>query len=373
MTIFNECSSCYSGCKIKALRAKTNTYIKTPVRGEEPVFVVTGRKEDVSSAKREILSAAEHFSQIRAQRKNNPGSVGPAPNAHLPGHITIQVRVPYRVVGLVVGPKGATIKRIQQQTNTYIITPSRDKDPVFEVTGLSDDVEIARKEIEAHIAIRTGGIIDSTTGSVGTPDEGTSDFSNSPLLSSLDNPFSLSSGTNNMNTYKSDPFSAFSNFVSVNGNVICSQSSASNSLLPNSPIDIFNNAANPGKYTDIYSIFSSKNVPFSNVKGSKSGKDNCQLDSYDIDEGIGDSPTFEMLTGNNLNGIVWTEVKNSLQRSNQCHYLLNNGISSHMAIGNADNALDCHRRSSSLESNIHSDSSVASCVSTSAPTIVSII
>jgi hypothetical protein len=30
-------------------------------------------------------------------------------------------------VGLVVGPKGATIKRIQQQTHTYIVTPSRDK------------------------------------------------------------------------------------------------------------------------------------------------------------------------------------------------------------------------------------------------------
>lgn len=49
--------------------------------------------------------------------------------------ITLQVRVPYRVVGLVVGPKGATIKRIQQQTHTYIVTPSRDKEPVFEVTG----------------------------------------------------------------------------------------------------------------------------------------------------------------------------------------------------------------------------------------------
>ncbi|XP_032579982.1 RNA-binding protein MEX3D isoform X3 [Drosophila sechellia] len=57
------------GCKIKALRAKTNTYIKTPVRGEEPVFVVTGRKEDVNKAKREILSAADHFSLIRASRK----------------------------------------------------------------------------------------------------------------------------------------------------------------------------------------------------------------------------------------------------------------------------------------------------------------
>ncbi|KAF5906190.1 RNA-binding protein MEX3B-like, partial [Clarias magur] len=123
------------GCKIKALRAKTNTYIKTPVRGEEPVFVVTGRREDVAMARREIISAAEHFSMIRASRNKNSsmngsGSVPGPPN--LPGQTTIQVRVPYRVVGLVVGPKGATIKRIQQQTHTYIVTPSRDKEPVFE-------------------------------------------------------------------------------------------------------------------------------------------------------------------------------------------------------------------------------------------------
>ncbi|GFU00951.1 RNA-binding E3 ubiquitin-protein ligase MEX3C [Nephila pilipes] len=151
------------GCKIKALRAKTNTYIKTPVRGEEPVFVVTGRKEDVNAAKREILSAAEHFSQIRAQRKNNlNGILIPGPNSNIPGQTTIQVRVPYRVVGLVVGPKGATIKRIQQTTNTYIVTPSREKEPIFDVTGLPENVESARKEIEAHIAMRTGGSVDDT-------------------------------------------------------------------------------------------------------------------------------------------------------------------------------------------------------------------
>ncbi|KAJ6655146.1 hypothetical protein lerEdw1_005623 [Lerista edwardsae] len=149
------------GCKIKALRAKTNTYIKTPVRGEEPVFIVTGRKEDVEMAKREILSAAEHFSMIRATRnKINAvtGSVLGPPN--LPGQTTIQVRVPYRVVGLVVGPKGATIKRIQQQTHTYIVTPSRDKEPVFEVTGMPENVDRAREEIEAHITMRTGSFID---------------------------------------------------------------------------------------------------------------------------------------------------------------------------------------------------------------------
>lgn len=152
------------GCKIKALRAKTNTYIKTPVRGEEPVFVVTGRREDVAMARREIISAAEHFSMIRASRNKNTslnGSGTPIPGPpNLPGQTTIQVRVPYRVVGLVVGPKGATIKRIQQQTHTYIVTPSRDKEPVFEVTGMPENVDRAREEIEAHIAMRTGGLIE---------------------------------------------------------------------------------------------------------------------------------------------------------------------------------------------------------------------
>ncbi|NWX09293.1 MEX3D protein, partial [Caloenas nicobarica] len=152
------------GCKIKALRAKTNTYIKTPVRGEEPIFIVTGRKEDVEMAKREILSAAEHFSMIRATRNKVNGLTGAMQGPpNLPGQTTIQVRVPYRVVGLVVGPKGATIKRIQQQTHTYIVTPSRDKEPVFEVTGMPENVDRAREEIEAHITMRTGSFIDVNT------------------------------------------------------------------------------------------------------------------------------------------------------------------------------------------------------------------
>ena len=92
----------YLGCKIKALRAKTNTYIKTPVRGEEPVFVVTGRKEDVAAAKREILSAAEHFSQIRASRRSGlvgqcgiVGTTGLVPPPPVPGQVTIQVCTPF--------------------------------------------------------------------------------------------------------------------------------------------------------------------------------------------------------------------------------------------------------------------------------------
>ncbi|NXH17336.1 MEX3C ligase, partial [Bucco capensis] len=150
------------GCKIKALRAKTNTYIKTPMRGQDPIFVVTGRQEDVLIAKREILSAADHFSLIRASRNKNASNFPcyPCSSLNLPGQTTVQVRVPYRVVGLVVGPKGATIKRIQQQTHTYIVTPSRDKEPVFEVTGMPENVDKAREEIEMHIAMRTGNYIE---------------------------------------------------------------------------------------------------------------------------------------------------------------------------------------------------------------------
>lgn len=80
------------------------------------------------------------------------------PSPSTPGQVTIQVEVPYRVVGLVVGLKGATIKRIQQQTHTYIVTPSRDKEPVFEVMGTPECVEKAKIEIESHIAMRTGHI-----------------------------------------------------------------------------------------------------------------------------------------------------------------------------------------------------------------------
>lgn len=164
------------GCKIKALRNKTNTYIKTPVRGEEPVFVVTGRQQDVDAARREIVSAAEHFTQIRASRRHHnkltsttrrrspsPGAARPAANQRPPTRsttasasptTTLGVRVPISMVGLVVGPKGATIKRIQADTGTYIVTPGRDRDPVFEVIGSPDAVEKARQHIDAYIETR---------------------------------------------------------------------------------------------------------------------------------------------------------------------------------------------------------------------------
>ncbi|XP_049288184.1 homeobox protein Wariai-like isoform X2 [Anopheles funestus] len=147
------------GCKIKALRAKTNTFIKTPIRGEEPIFVITGTKEDVTRAKQEILSAADHFSTLRSSKKQAIALLAESRNMlgySMPDEITIQIRVPQKVVGLVVGPKGATIKNIQLKTNTYIITPKRNQESVFEITGLPTNVHTARQLIEEHIATRAG-------------------------------------------------------------------------------------------------------------------------------------------------------------------------------------------------------------------------
>lgn len=110
------------------------------------------------------MQAAEHFTQIRAARRSSaPNSPPRSPTSMIQDEkkITVMVRVPYRVVGLVVGPKGSTIKRIQQATSTYIVTPSREKEPCFEVKGTPENVERARKEIESYITLRTGGSFDN--------------------------------------------------------------------------------------------------------------------------------------------------------------------------------------------------------------------
>ncbi len=145
------------GCKIKALRAKTNTYIQNSSAGRGAGLCCDRQARGCShgSEGNNLSSRALlHDPSLTEQKQQlNGNATAPGP-PNLPGQTTIQVRVPYRVVGLVVGPKGATIKRIQQQTHTYIVTPSRDKEPVFEVTGMPENVDRAREEIEAHISMR---------------------------------------------------------------------------------------------------------------------------------------------------------------------------------------------------------------------------
>lgn len=145
------------GCKIKDLRARTNTYIKTPMRTQSPVFVVTGKEEAVLLVMEEIQHAAEHFTHIRASRNHHKagGGLDVSKTMSREGDVMIQVTVPYRVVGLVVGLKGQTIKAIQQETDTFIVTPNRDKAPIFEIRGQPENVERAKMMILRHIETRT--------------------------------------------------------------------------------------------------------------------------------------------------------------------------------------------------------------------------
>ena len=272
------------------------------------MFVVTGRKEDVHAAKREILSAAEHFSQIRATRRNNSvsstGSSGggggvtglpapPSPTA--PGQVTIQVRVPYRVVGLVVGPKGATIKRIQQQTHTYIVTPSRDKEPVFEVTGLPENVEKAREEIESHIAMRTGGLVD---GNLPAPSPGTETHDNDFHSNGVDSGFHDISTDLVGSIYK--PPSSNSAFTSYTSNSVLN---SNNHLLSQHHDNIFkfptaitNGVNNANKITEYTTT--------TNLNGFTNGFNHYNI--YENDEGIA-SPTFET-TSTISTSQLWPEL-----------------------------------------------------------------
>lgn len=280
--------------------------------------MVTGRKEDVSKAKREILSAAEHFSLIRASRKPplsgvTGGKGTPAPPANVPGQITIQVRVPYRVVGLVVGPKGATIKHIQQQTHTYIVTPSRDKEPVFEVTGMPDNVQSARRQIEAHIALRTGNAANAinSLNSGLLNDLSSSNSGLSSLLNSEDTPEILAS------LYKNGLGSLFGYLDGTNQQEL--YNNATNGISQESLLQLQQQSGMT--FTAASTVRNGKNdIGVVNMLPSSAGSSTCSSNSstsstssksaimtlpeliniwkrndttpVDIDEGLGDSPNI---------------------------------------------------------------------------------
>ena len=56
--------------KIKEVRRQTSTYIKSPRRGEEPVFYVCGPRKSVEVAKEWIMNEANNFKQSRLLNKN---------------------------------------------------------------------------------------------------------------------------------------------------------------------------------------------------------------------------------------------------------------------------------------------------------------
>ena len=91
--MLNSASRYGAGCKIKQLRTRTNTYIKTPVRGEEPKFVITGRKEDVDEAKKTILAMGDELTRVRERRAMMQAAQAAAlGGVSVPGQVTLRVR-----------------------------------------------------------------------------------------------------------------------------------------------------------------------------------------------------------------------------------------------------------------------------------------
>lgn len=236
------------------------------------------------------------------------------PPTNVPGQITIQVRVPYRVVGLVVGPKGATIKHIQQQTHTYIVTPSRDKEPVFEVTGLPDNVQSARRQIEAHIALRTGNAATAINGlnSGLLNDLSSSNSGLSSLLNSEDTPEILASlyknglgslfgyldGTNQQELFNNatvcgsamngkNDISIVNMLPSSAGSSTCSSNSSTSSS-SSSSIHVCLDPLHP-LFQHTTSSQTSKNAMMTLPELINIWKRN-DVTPADIDEGLGDSP-----------------------------------------------------------------------------------
>jgi len=126
------------GSKIKFLRTETGTCIKTPYRGDDPVFVVTGHPDNVRMAVAAIEKASNHFTRLMESRSNTCAV----------GEVTVLVEVPQQYVGVVVGRNGSVIIKIKEQTNTRINTPKGDAaNPSFEVTGTRVNVEAAKEAI----------------------------------------------------------------------------------------------------------------------------------------------------------------------------------------------------------------------------------
>ena len=151
------------GWRIMPLRAKAR--IMAPARGERPIFIISGRPEDVEEVKRELIIAANRITASLAFRKKTAMILQSQSPAEEP--IIIDVPVPRRAVGLVVGLKGTMIKSIQELTNTFIVTPPKHlKKQCFIVSGKPEDVERARRKIDCCVAMRReGSALDSDSDS----------------------------------------------------------------------------------------------------------------------------------------------------------------------------------------------------------------
>lgn len=138
------------GSKIRQIRQDTNTFIQTPVNGEEPIFVISGKQSNVILAKAKLEEAAKEFDfnifvEACTYRDGDK--------------IRFNLFLPSRFIGLVVGKKGTIIKRIMELTETTIVTPKVNTLNGFKIHGRPNQIRQAIDMIKEHILLTTNNMV----------------------------------------------------------------------------------------------------------------------------------------------------------------------------------------------------------------------
>lgn len=139
------------GSKIRQIRQETGTFIQTPVNGEEPIFVITGDKDNVLLAKNKLEEAANEFDfNIFVEACTYKDG----------DRIRNNLFLPARYIGLVVGKKGSIIKRIMDMSGTTIVTPKVNTLNGFKIHGTTGQIRIAIDMIKDHILTTSNVMIE---------------------------------------------------------------------------------------------------------------------------------------------------------------------------------------------------------------------
>ena len=106
-------------------------YIKIPIIYDLPIFLISGRPEDVAAAKFELEADAYQITQYRA--KVRPHET-----------VTQCVAVPSSEhVARIVGENGRNIKRLKERAKIKI--PARGEVPMFSITGRPEAVDAVKR------------------------------------------------------------------------------------------------------------------------------------------------------------------------------------------------------------------------------------
>merc|ERR1712000_451064 len=122
------------GATLQKLRAQSGAYIEVPKDAMEPCANVIGRPENVAEAKRLIL-------EILYPKKNRDEDKEPQGTR-------VKFPVKKEAYGRIIGKKGATLKKLQQEFNVRIVLPHQgDSSNIVEVFGEIDNIQNAVKRI----------------------------------------------------------------------------------------------------------------------------------------------------------------------------------------------------------------------------------